>query len=109
MSIQAVGLKAYANALNNFVKAEQKMQTGKTAPAKEEGGSFSEMLTTSLEKVNTLQGDRSNMIQAFASGETQNVHELMIAIQKAGLAMNMTAAVRNKVMEAYKELSRMQF
>ncbi len=108
MSIQAVGLKAYANALNNFVKAEQKMG-GKAAPVKEEAASFSQMLTTSLEKVNNLQGERSNMIQAFASGETQNVHELMISIQKAGLAMNMTAAVRNKVMEAYKELSRMQF
>jgi flagellar hook-basal body complex protein FliE len=62
-----------------------------------------------LEKVNNLQTERSNMVTSFASGETQNVHELMISMQKAGLAMNMTAAVRNKVMEAYKELTRMQF
>ena len=49
------------------------------------------------------------MIDAFASGQTQNVHELMISMQKAGLAMNMTTAVRTKVMEAYKELTRIQF
>ncbi len=33
----------------------------------------------------------------------------MITLQKAGLAVNMTSAVRNKVLEAYKELSRIQF
>ena len=45
----------------------------------------------------------------FASGKTQNVHELMISLQKAGLAMDMTSAVRNKVMNAYQELMRIQF
>ncbi len=49
------------------------------------------------------------MIAYFASGEQQNVHELKISLQKAGLAMNMTTAVRNKALEAYKELARMQF
>ena len=63
----------------------------------------------SLAKVNELQGEKKNMITSFASGETQNVHELMISLQKAGLAMSMTSAVRNKVMEAYKELSHLQF
>ena len=56
-----------------------------------------------------MQQEKNQMIQSFASGENQNVHELMISMQKAGLAMNLTAAVRNKVMEAYRELSRMQF
>lgn len=39
----------------------------------------------------------------------QNVHELMITMQKSSLAMKMTSAVRGKVLEAYKELSKMQF
>ncbi len=108
MSIQAIGLKAYSNALNNFVKAEKATRLDKLPddrPIKE----FSDVLTSSLGKVNDLQAQRSDMIASFASGETQNVHELMIAVQKAGLAMNMTSAVRNKVLEAYKELSRIQF
>ncbi len=49
------------------------------------------------------------MITSFASGETQNVHELMISMQKASLAVNLTSAVRNKVLEAYRELSKLQF
>lgn len=109
MSIQAVGLKAYTNALNNFAKAEQKAKANTIPAAKPEVNEFKNVLATSLEKVNGLQSERSAMIQSFASGESQNVHELMISMQKASLAMNMTSAVRNKVIEAYKELSRMQF
>ena len=45
----------------------------------------------------------------FASGRNQNVHELMITMQKSSLAMKLTTAVRGKVLEAYKELSKMQF
>ena len=109
MSIQALGLRAYSNALNNFTKAEQNSAASKLTPGKKPENDFSQVLTNSLEKVNTLQAERSDMITSFASGETQNVHELMIAMQKASLAMNMTAAVRNKALEAYKELTRLQF
>ena len=110
MSIQAVsGLKAYTNALSNFTRAEQaaKAQTlKKEAPA---ASPFSDVLKGSLGRVNELQQQKNAMITSFASGETQNVHELMISLQRAGLAVSMTSAVRNKVMEAYKELSRIQF
>jgi flagellar hook-basal body complex protein FliE len=109
MSIQSVGLKAYSNALQNFAKAERKVKSQTTLKPEAPANSFADVLTSSLEKVNNLQSERSAMISSFASGETQNVHELMIAMQKAGLAMNMTSAVRNKVIEAYRELSRMQF
>jgi Flagellar hook-basal body protein len=56
-----------------------------------------------------MQTEKNAMIASFASGETPNVHELMISLQKASLAMKMTSAVRNKVLEAYKELSKIQF
>ena len=107
MSIQSVGFKAYASALQNFAQAERKMQT----QTKETGvkNDFGDILTNSLEKVNDLQSERSQLITSFASGQNQNVHELMIAMQKASISMSMTSAVRNKVIEAYKELSRMQF
>ena len=110
MSIQSVGLKAYTNALSNFTKAEKAItgagsqKTGGIAPSP-----FADTLKDSLAKVNDLQQEKKAMITSFASGEQQNVHELMISLQKAGLAMNMTTAVRNKALEAYKELARLQF
>jgi flagellar hook-basal body complex protein FliE len=109
MSIQTTALQAYGNALRNFSQAEKKIQSGGISPEKMPANDFAEVLASSLEKVNSLQSERSSMTEAFASGQTQNVHELMISMQKAGLAMNMTAAVRNKIMEAYKELTRLQF
>lgn len=111
MAIQSIGLKAYAQALNNFQKAER--QAGgngfSVAEPQRAENSFASTLQDSLNTVNNLQSEKKQMITSFASGETQNVHELMISLQKAGLAMQMTSAVRNKVMEAYKELSHLQF
>ncbi len=112
MSIQSAGIQAYVNAVSEFNKARASFEQAVShLPAKEPTPetSFAETLQESLASVNDLQGVKSRMIQSFASGETQNVHELMITLQKAGLAVNMTSAVRNKVLEAYRELSRLQF
>ncbi len=46
---------------------------------------------------------------SFSVFESQNVHELMITLQKAGLDMQMTSAVRNKLLESYKQIMQMPF
>jgi flagellar hook-basal body complex protein FliE len=107
MAINPVALKAYTNPLTNGTR-----EAGKTSPMAQEGGStrsFADTIKDSLGKVNDLQGTKDAMIKSFASGERQNVHELMISLQKAGMAMRMTSAVRNKVLEGYQELMKMQF
>ena len=70
---------------------------------------FAETLSDSLNRVNELQTEKANAIDAFASGRNQNVHELMITMQKSSMAMKLTTAVRGKVLEAYKALTKMQF
>ena len=71
--------------------------------------SFMDTMTQSLNRVNELQKVKNQAIDDFASGRSQNVHELMITMQKSSLAMKMTSAVRNKVLEAYKEISKLTF
>lgn len=71
--------------------------------------SFSNTVKNSLNRVNELDKAKNQAIEDFASGRRQNVHELMITMQKSSMAMKLTSAVRNKVLEAYKEISRMQF
>ena len=71
--------------------------------------SFTDTMQQSFNRVTALQQEKDGAIEEFAAGRSQNVHELMITLQKASLAMSMTSAVRGKVLEAYKELSRMQF
>lgn len=111
MSIQATGLNAYANVMNDFKKVQEtfKEKSSLVPHSIPKEKSFADTFKDSLTSVNDMQTTKSQMIQSFASGETQNVHELMVTLQKAGLAINMTSAVRNKVLEAYKELSKLQF
>lgn len=109
MSYQNAAMKAYADAQFNFNKAEKAALSQAIKSSPQPVSSFAETFNDSLNKVNNMQQEKNTMIQAFASGEQQNVHELMIALQKAGLAVNMTSAVRNKLMEAYRELTKIQF
>ena len=112
MSMHVTGIQAYNNALAEFGKSRIEFEKTTSSIAGQKpvaGASFSDTLHNSLNKVNDMQTEKAMMIESFASGENQNVHELMITMQKAGLAINLTSAVRNKVLEAYRELSRLQF
>lgn len=100
-SINAVGLKAYLQTQN--------FDFQKTKKSEKSDNSFTDTLKNSLKKVNDLQEQKESMIKSFAAGEEQNIHELMITLQKANIAMQMTSAVRNKVLEAYKEIMHLAF
>ncbi len=108
MALSSVALKAYSQAAQVKPVAVEGVRatTSTTASATR---SFSETVRQSLHAVNELQQDKARLVEEFASGKNQNVHELMIGLQKAGLAMELTAAVRNKVMQAYQEVMRLQF
>ncbi len=110
MAIPNIAISAYRNAIELGERTTQSgnglLSPGKSA---ENRKSFASTIEDSLKNVNELQSQKRDMIESFAAGESENVHELMITLQKAGLAVNMTSAVRNKVMEAYKELMRIQF
>ena len=70
--------------------------------------SFSNMLKNNIEEVNNLQKNADNITEEFALGKIDNVHEVTIATEKARTALNLTLAVQNKVVDAYKEIMRMQ-
>ena len=73
-----------------------------------DGPSFADTLAQSLDKVNTLQKEADVAIKDFITGDTQNIHETMLAVGKADLAFRLTMQVRNKMVEAYQEVMRMQ-
>lgn len=75
---------------------------------KAEASSFTEMLRESIGKVNQLQLESGQLTSDFALGKTDNIHEVTIAAEKAKIALNLTTAVQNKVIDAYKEIMRMQ-
>lgn len=70
--------------------------------------SFSTFLKESLDKVNLLEKEVKEYDLKIATGELENIHEAMIAAQKADIALQLTMQVRNKVLDAYREIMRMQ-
>lgn len=70
--------------------------------------SFSEMLSTSIMEVNGLQKEADVAIQNLVSGRTKNIHETMLAVEKAEIAFRTMNQIRSKVIDAYKEIMRMQ-
>ena len=69
---------------------------------------FKSVILNALESVNKDQLEAEAMDTAFIMGETDNIHEVMIASQKAELSLSFAVEVRNKVTEAYKEIMRLQ-
>jgi len=79
------------------------------APIKsEEGGSFGDVLKSAISPVNELQKQSDVEIQKLMTGETQDLHTTMIAVQKADMSFQMMMQVRNKIVQAYQEIMRMQ-
>jgi flagellar hook-basal body complex protein FliE len=70
-------------------------------------GSFSQILEKFASDVNTLQNKASESIEKLASGEITDVHQVMIAVEEAGTAMEFMLEIRNKIVDAYQEIMRM--
>jgi flagellar hook-basal body complex protein FliE len=82
------------------------------APATQGGGSgtsFSDMLEDAVGNVEGLQQDANQKVGAMLGGHTADVHDAMIAVQKADLSFQLMMQVRNKVVAAYQEVEHMQF
>lgn len=76
-----------------------------------DGTMFDALLNTAINNINTTNSylsDAENEEIKFALGETENTHDLTIALQKASTALQYTVAIRDKVLEAYKEIMNMQ-
>ncbi len=73
--------------------------------------SFNDLLGTALDNINTTNSylsDAENEEIKWALGETENTHDLSIALTKASTALQYTVAIRDKLLDAYKELMQMQ-
>lgn len=75
---------------------------------KETSTSFSDTLNQAVRDVNTLQGEAGKAVQRMVSGEETDIHNVMIAVEKAKTSFELLMEVRNKTIEAYREIMRMQ-
>lgn len=73
------------------------------------GADFSQILQSSIDKVNQTQQQADQMAEKLAAGDTsQNLHEVMIALQTASVSFQEMVQVRNKLVSAYQDVMNMQ-
>ncbi len=91
-------------------RARQVMQSeGMGVGAAGDGGkTFSDLLRQSVDQVNTTQHQADLAIKELVAGRSKNVHETMLAIERADSSLKLMMQVRNKMLEAYREIMRMQ-
>lgn len=92
-------LKAYRNSAIGQINAEHV------------NNNFGSILDTAINNINTTNGyisDAEDEEIKWALGETENAHDLSIALAKASTAIQYTVAIRDKILDAYKELMQIQ-
>jgi flagellar hook-basal body complex protein FliE len=75
---------------------------------REDATGFKESLSQSVREIDGLQKEANQAIETMAAGEPKDVHEVMIAMEKAGISLRLMVQVRNKIMAAYEEIMRLQ-
>ena len=73
-----------------------------------EGVSFGDLLREALDRVNETQMKADAAVERAATGEADDLHEAILALEKADLTLRLTSQVTQRAVEAYKEISRVQ-
>lgn len=94
LTTQPIQMQQKSNLLTNNTN------TGKT--------SFADTLKQSIDQINQSQIESDKITEALATGNNVELHEVMITAQKASVTMTLAVEVRNKAIEAYQEMMRMQ-
>lgn len=71
-------------------------------------GEFQKVLTGTINELESLNNNAADSVQKFLSGENEELHTTILATQKASLAFDLGLQVRNKVVDAYQEIMKMQ-
>ena len=76
-------------------------------PKDEKGVSFPDIFKEMINSTNDLQAQAGAIAEQFVLGEVTDIHDVMIAAEEAGVALDLVMEIRNKLIEAYQDLMRM--
>lgn len=95
--------------LSTGMAADSFLKTGSITGAAPGSAPFSKLLTNAIDSEQKLEDQASSAVEGLMSGTGVDVHQAMIATQKANLMFEMGLAVRNKAVAAYQQIMQMQF
>ena len=81
---------------------------GKSGKVGENEGAFGNLLKNKIEEINKLKLDANDAIEKVELSDSGSIHEAIIAMEKASISFKTMLQVRNKMLEAYQEVMRMQ-
>lgn len=90
------------------IEALKDVSVKKGSVGNNSGPSFKETIGGFVKDVNSMQGKADTAIEDLATGKVKNVHEVMISMQKAEMSFKFLMETRNKLVDAYKEVMRLQ-
>ena len=110
MSIQPIAPIMPLGAMNLITPTslESKPNISSGDGAQKAGTDFSKFLNDALSQVDALQTKADVASQQLAMGRVQDMSEVMVALEKASLSLSLTVSVRDKVLDAYNQVMRMQ-
>jgi flagellar hook-basal body complex protein FliE len=97
-----------ADGVNSIGPIGSNIAGGASSSRNASGASFKDILAQRISQVNDLQLDAEQAINDLAAGKVKNVTEVMAAVEKADLAFRNLMAVRNKIVDAYKEVQQLR-
>lgn len=71
-------------------------------------GEFQKVLSSAIQGIQSQQDAASSAVQKFLTGENEELHTTILATQKAEIALDLGLQVRNKIVDAYQEIMKMQ-
>lgn len=78
------------------------------APRQGEASTFKEIVNKYLEDTNQLQLKAGEVVRQMAAGEIDDIHDVMITVEKSRVSLELVIEIRDRLLEAYRELMRMQ-
>ncbi len=72
------------------------------------GPDFGKILAQALEEVNKHQKTAEQKADDFAAGKISNIHDVIISAEQAAMSLRLTTEIRNKIVDSYREIMRMQ-
>ena len=96
------------NAINPLAPSRSLFETKEAENTNYSSIPFADYLKNAMDTTNTLLMESEKLTNDFAAGITDNIHAVTIAADKADTAFQFTLQIRNKIMDAYSEIMRMQ-
>ena len=94
--------------INEVAQIGSKLINNDNKVTEQSNSNFSDIFKQAIDSVNQSQVSSDNMVQSFIKGEDVAMHDVMLSVQEAQMSMQLLLEVRNKFVEAYQEINKVQ-